>query len=192
MVLGTIALSQILYHKTFAVKQGLSPDKKRTLAKDWKELVKPPDKVPGCGAKMQNAIKKADGRQLAYKKQEYSLFFKLPAEIRNQIYEQLLVAEEPIIPDRQLVGSRMRDYKRMGNVYRPPKGLDASILRACRAICYEGSPILYSQNLFRFRRTYDITWFHNDDLEYGRGMFTASVHLISKSYVEFFGIYHLY
>ena len=66
-------------------------------------------------------------------------FFNLPAEIRLQIYEELLVLSEPII----------------FNSYRPFRmqqryGLCPALLRTSKGVHREASPMLYSSNRFEF------------------------------------------
>ena len=66
-------------------------------------------------------------------------FFNLPAEIRLQIYEELLVLSEPIIfpPYRPFF-----PYQRYG--------LCPSLLRTNKGVHREASPMLYSRNCFEF------------------------------------------
>lgn len=62
-------------------------------------------------------------------------FFSLPSEIRNKVYEQVVVHQEPIHP--------FIDYGQ-------PYELTPGLLRVNKAVCYEASSLLYSQNCFDF------------------------------------------
>lgn len=97
------------------------------------------------------------------------LFSKLPSELRIQIYENLLVSDDIIRPHQQLVGHTREyaiwrcpnkiiesagdpwsvgDIVYEGGGYKPAAGLDASILRTCRALYLEAHEILYRYNTF--------------------------------------------
>lgn len=84
------------------------------------------------------------------RQQECFLFSKLPGELRNNIYELLLVSSEIITPDQQLFGlSKILAQTHLGG-YKPAAGLDATFLQTCRAIHHEAFPILYRKNVFKF------------------------------------------
>ena len=78
--------------------------------------------------------------QRAYRMQESSILFgRCPGEIRNKIYEYLLITDEEI-DHRQ-----MRCVSSMKSVV--PGG---QIVRTCRAVLCESYPILYGRNIFSF------------------------------------------
>ncbi|KAL2211079.1 hypothetical protein CC79DRAFT_1331447 [Sarocladium strictum] len=60
-------------------------------------------------------------------------FLQLPSELRNTIYELLLLHLEPIDP-----------------VYPDPLGLTTGLFRVCKAIHHEATSLLYSRNRFDF------------------------------------------
>jgi len=104
--------------------------------------------------------------QLAYEKQKGSNFFaRFSAEIRNKIYECLLIAHEIITPDHRLLGHvvfmadrryRFGDY---GIGDKLAAGLHGAVVRTCRACVYETYPILYGQNRFLFGRYQEFDYF---------------------------------
>lgn len=94
--------------------------------------------------------------QRAYSIQKQSTFFgKFPAEIRNRIYDFLLVADEIVNPGHQRVSTN--NYG-CGKV---PAGLDATIARTCRAALLESYPILYGRNVFAFVTPDQINRYHS-------------------------------
>ncbi|KAF1943767.1 hypothetical protein EJ02DRAFT_121526 [Clathrospora elynae] len=70
--------------------------------------------------------------------QESSIFFRIPAELRNQIYEELLCAGTPC--SKELAQHPEWSYK-AGDVY-------PAILETCRKIHDEASGLLYSTHIF--------------------------------------------
>src|SRR5712664_1713718 len=67
-------------------------------------------------------------------------FLNLPAEIRLQIYEELLVLSEPIgFPSSPPLFLRESAF-----------GLCPALLRASKSVYREASPLLYSRNRFDF------------------------------------------
>lgn len=123
----------------------------------------------------------------AYKKQESCILFtKLPREIRDLIYEHLLVSPEIITPKLQrlgddndgLVGGWPRKPLHVmqanhhptkpvsGFGYKPQSGLDATLPRTCRAVYKEGYTILYKDNVFHFDSLADIIKFQRDGVPY--------------------------
>ncbi|OIW34101.1 hypothetical protein CONLIGDRAFT_641156 [Coniochaeta ligniaria NRRL 30616] len=72
-------------------------------------------------------------------------FFDLPAEIRLKVYSELLVLEEPI-PLAVEYGTPWRAVRRRHR----GDGLCPALLRLNKKAHDEASPILYSQNTFRF------------------------------------------
>jgi len=72
-------------------------------------------------------------------------FLDLPAEIRLQIYEELLVRSEPII-------FRMSGFPPSPPLYlyKGAYGLCPALLRASKSVYREASPLLYSRNRFDF------------------------------------------
>jgi len=86
-------------------------------------------------------------------------FLRLPAEIRLQIYALLLLAKESI--EYRLCPTKSRFVLRSG-LYGQPcirgavpyirTAIFPSILRCCRLIYREGTPILYGENIFEFER----------------------------------------
>lgn len=84
--------------------------------------------------------------QIAYQKQKDSVFFgKLPAEIRIQIYEHLLLTPEPVAPFLPRATVIDRKTKDTSIEYEKSSKLDATIARTCRAAFYEAHPILYGR-----------------------------------------------
>lgn len=65
-----------------------------------------------------------------------STIFKLPPELRCQIYEEVLVSNTPI-----LLNAHQED-----SLFAPPP--PPALLRTCRTIRHESQPIYYSQNTF--------------------------------------------
>jgi len=94
----------------------------------------------------------------AYEAQQISPFFSLiPAEVRNEIYEYLLLS--PNIIDH--VGPpAISSPSNFPHYVRFKLHIDATVLRTCRAICYEGYPVLYGRNLFSFLSPGDMTNFN--------------------------------
>ena len=66
--------------------------------------------------------------------EDYAGFLDLPAELRNEIYRQVFVAEE-------YINFSSLNFKRSG-----------ALLRTCRQVYEEGREILYSENRFLFKR----------------------------------------
>jgi hypothetical protein len=84
-------------------------------------------------------------------------FFDFPAEIRLQIYEELLVLSEPVT---LMLGLQLSE----NNPPRPAVflhkryGLCPALLRASKSVYHEASPLLYSRNRFEFTDlTYMVT-----------------------------------
>ncbi len=92
----------------------------------------------------------------------------LPAEVRNEIYKYLLISPHIITPERQAVGP-LRHYSKFTTCSQPALEIDATVLRACRAIAYEGYPVLYGQNIFSFTFPTEMKYFKLAGLESGRG-----------------------
>jgi len=92
----------------------------------------------------------------------------LPAEVRNEIYKYLLISTHIITPERQAVGP-LRHYSKFTTCSQPALEIDATVLRACRAIAYEGYPVLYGQNTFSFSSPTEMKYFKLAGLESGRG-----------------------
>lgn len=90
----------------------------------------------------------------AYERQDNCvLFSKLPGELRNKIYQLLLVSDESVTPQQQLLGlSKAMKHMHHGG-YKPAAGLDATLLQTCRAIHHEALPILYGSNTFMFNKS---------------------------------------
>ena len=78
----------------------------------------------------------------------------LPPELRNQVYEHLLISDEVIVGKKQI-----KRYKPGG--YRPAAGLDARILVSCRTIYNEAYPILYGRNVFQFEMDAEMECFRD-------------------------------
>ena len=89
------------------------------------------------------------------------LFKNIPPEIRRMILAQLLVSPEHIASPGRLLSSKI---PLLTNDYHPIPGLDARILRTCRAIYNEAMPILYGQNVFYFTNTHSLFDFLADEL----------------------------
>ena len=108
-------------------------------------------------------------------------FIKLPLEIRNKIYEDMLMSNETITPKQQLLGKTRKKQTYERGYYKPAAGLDARILASCRAICYEAYPILYGRNTFSFDGAYDVMCFGSDGLkdDYGMSIY-LSIHIIGS------------
>lgn len=86
----------------------------------------------------------------AYELQKDSFFFtKVPGEIRNKIYECLLVTDQVVDSDRYRLNSDLQ-IKRYGPRYGKGFGLGPAILRSCRAVFCEAFPFLYERNTFAF------------------------------------------
>lgn len=108
--------------------------------------------------------------QKAYLAQEGSVFFgkgkgKFSAEIRNMIYEHLLIAHETITPDHYPHPEQYGEFDLnllVGD--KQAAGLHAGIARTCRAILYETYPILYGCNVFEFWLPHHIRGFERTGL----------------------------
>ncbi|KAF1960942.1 hypothetical protein CC80DRAFT_489173 [Byssothecium circinans] len=74
--------------------------------------------------------------------QTISLFFRLPAELRNKIYTALLCPN--YVPLKTLTKSTDHDHTHTTS----PPPLHPSILSTCRLIAAEASPLLYTHNTF--------------------------------------------
>lgn len=70
--------------------------------------------------------------------QAESPFFRLPAELRNQIYNELLCSETP----------KLKDLARNSTATSSPKPVYPAILSTCRMIHEEATDILYSTHVF--------------------------------------------
>ena len=127
-------------------------------------------------------------RRPGYENQSNCAFFtKLPLEIRNKVYEDLLISSETITPDQQLLGKTRKKQTYDRGYYIPAAGLDARILASCRAISYEAYPILYGRNTFSFDGAYQVWCFRSDALKDDCGMsIYLSIH-ITGSLAFFFG-----
>ncbi|MCJ1401091.1 hypothetical protein MMC11_004303 [Xylographa trunciseda] len=77
--------------------------------------------------------------------QSQSLLMRLPQEMRNKIYEFVLVSSSPIIEPRDQLSEHRDDAtSRIGDI-------NSSLLMSCRRICREAMPILYGTlNTFQF------------------------------------------
>jgi hypothetical protein len=81
-------------------------------------------------------------------------FLKLPSEIRNMIYSSLLIAPEPIIPVgtldlSALGGLSPADHPTLKLSTSTAPHLCVALLRTCKTVHSEATPILYSRNSFR-------------------------------------------
>jgi hypothetical protein len=91
----------------------------------------------------QNNIMSATERRILFangkiNEQENSLFFRLPAELRNQIYEELLCPDTPNLKDLA-----QRDYQLSAT-----PSLHPAILSTCRKIHEEATDLLYTTHIF--------------------------------------------
>jgi hypothetical protein len=73
-------------------------------------------------------------------------FFDFPAEIRLQIYEELLVLSEPVLFMTSWNKLNKRPFLQLQKRY----GLCPALLRASKSVYHEASPLLYSRNRFDF------------------------------------------
>ncbi len=105
----------------------------------------------------------------AYQAQPESPYLNLlPAEVRNEVYKYLLISPLTITPERQAVGP-LRHYTKFSTCSAPALEINATVLRTCRAIAYEGYPVLYGQNTFSFTSPTEMKYFKLAGLESGRG-----------------------
>lgn len=105
----------------------------------------------------------------AYQAQSKSPYFDLlPAEVRNKIYEHLLISPHTITRERQAVGPLKHNSRYAIRCQRPLE-IDAAILRTCRAIAHEGYPVLYGHNIFSFTSPTQMRYFKLEGLETERG-----------------------
>jgi len=101
----------------------------------------------------EDTVDKAAQLRSAYRRQEKCvLFSKLQGELRNNVYELLLVSDENITPAQRLLGSSKTLQRAYDSGPGRAAGLDATLLRTCRAIHYEALPILYEENTFEFNK----------------------------------------
>lgn len=87
----------------------------------------------------------------AYHRQRKSPFYnKLPAEIRNQIYEYLLLTDQTI--DVTIRAFSLKKTFKLGEnpLHDPPPGIHSAICHTCRGALYETYPIIYGRNMFSF------------------------------------------
>ena len=124
-----------------------------------------PEDVPAFMGKVLRTLRPGYEHQ-----SDCAFFIKLPLEIRNKIYEDLLLSSETITPDQQLLGKTRKKKTYDRGYYEPAAGLDARILASCRAICYEAYPILYGRNTFSFNSAYDAIGFRSDGLKDNYGI----------------------
>lgn len=97
-----------------------------------------------------------------FKPQKRSPLFKLlPPEIRHMIWAQVLVSPDIIQSPNRLLTSKT---PLLTNEYHPIPGLDAVVLRTCRAVYNEALPILYGRNTFFFTSSHALFEFAGDDL----------------------------
>ena len=90
--------------------------------------------------------------QIAYSNQKHSILFgKFPAEIRNRIYEVLLLTD-------QLADDRSQDPTPYFWVL---KVIEGAIVRTCRAVLFETYPVLYGRNTFFFSEAFQIEKFQS-------------------------------
>ena len=86
------------------------------------------------------------------------MFFRIPLELRIQIYSYLLISPKTICDAHTLVEAR-REARGFFAVFQWPvtqDGLHASVLYTCRAIYLEALPIHYKCNTFHFRDKHSI------------------------------------
>jgi hypothetical protein len=72
-------------------------------------------------------------------------FLKLPAELRNKIYELALTSEKRVVLKYHFKNGRRRVPFRAGAKAKVNGLLNPAILRACRQVCAEALPVLYNQ-----------------------------------------------
>ena len=76
--------------------------------------------------------------------QSQSRLLQLPSELRNSIYELVLISANPIEdPSSQSAEKRNDNTKRIGDI-------NSSLLMTCRMVLDEAKPILYGRNIFVF------------------------------------------
>ena len=83
----------------------------------------------------------------------YGTLSKLPWELRNMIYRNVLIAEEIITRPHRFLGPQpsiqVEDSKHV-------QVIDAALLRTCKAIYHDAIRILYGRNGFRFFNPSDV------------------------------------
>lgn len=83
------------------------------------------------------------------------LFTKLPAEVRDMIYHHVLVSSEYITDAHDLLG-----YKTIvASNHHPILDIDSCLMRTCRLIYKETSPVLYGNNTFEFNSSHSMKIF---------------------------------
>ncbi|KAN0086600.1 hypothetical protein V8E54_000288 [Elaphomyces granulatus] len=75
-------------------------------------------------------------------------FFTLPAEIRLQIYDLLLINRSDTDQERIILPTADIDESDDGIEYLQDRTIEPAILQTCKQIYREANPILYSQNVF--------------------------------------------
>ncbi|MCJ1451424.1 hypothetical protein MMC28_001761 [Mycoblastus sanguinarius] len=89
------------------------------------------------------------------------LFTKIPAEIRQMIFQHLLISSEPISRAHKLIGCK---HTALLDSYQPISDIDAAVVRTCRMIYEETTPILYGRNKFEFHGPDVIAAFQSDGM----------------------------
>ena len=77
-----------------------------------------------------------------------TFFTKVPREIRDNVYQELLRVDDILDPDKRLQKSDIPSQ-----TSKSTEKLYPAILRACKQTEAEGSVVLYGQNRFRFETT---------------------------------------
>ena len=111
-------------------------------------------------------------QSLTVKEQQYQspLFGKLPAELRVQLYRELLVSKHGgrVKKPSKLVHENAETFKFEEGGDRenglPGLGMDSTFLRCCRRIYEEALPILYRDNIFRFCEQRELSHFRSDEI----------------------------
>ena len=94
-------------------------------------------------AQQQNKVMSATERRILFAngkidEQKDSLFFRLPAELRNQIYDELLCLETP----------NLKELAQLDHHLDTPPALHPAILSTCRRIHEEATDLLYTTHIF--------------------------------------------
>ena len=99
--------------------------------------------------------KSISNRRRTYNQQLRSRFFSLPPELRNEIYDLVLISARPLInPYVQIETKRDDSTERIGDI-------NSSVLVTCRLLYDEALPVLYQKNLFVFHSHCEVILFNS-------------------------------
>ena len=116
------------------------------------------------------------GKAPSRSKQTISLFLtKFPAEIRNQVYRELLISKDREWFDRPDLMMKAKTSRLVydtespaEDVYPRDLGVHVAILQTCHRVYVEALPILYRENIFAFTEAGMLEYFKKEGLDVKR------------------------